>query len=76
MRPEDPTAAGRFSAGRAAYESLASYVAGTPPTREPITVDSGVYRPSSRPGRVLRGVDAAAVHPYAFSHVTLREWRA
>ena len=78
VRPGDPTAPTRFQAGRDAYESLA----GT--TRRPsvqrvattIDIDPGLYRPDTRYGRVLRGAEASAAHPYAFSHVTLREWHA
>lgn len=78
LRPGDPTASGRFQAGRDAYESLTA-VSGRPPVMRrvaPSEADAGVYRPAARPGTILKGVDAAAAHPYAFSHVSLREWHA
>lgn len=78
LKPGDPTASGRFAAGREAYEHLQRVAAGeqTRSSRTMPSYDPGVYRPSHRPGHVVRGVDAASAHPYAFGHVSAREWRA
>ncbi len=76
VRPGDPAAATRFVVGRDAYDTLNGQAPAAPVrrfAREPH--DAGTYRPAAG-GRIVKGPEAAAAHPYAFGHVTLREWQA
>lgn len=78
-RPDDPTAARRFAAGRDAYETLLRW---DRPARPAPAAAPGPPPATGRPervhphGTVLRGERAGRAQGYDFPHVAGREWRA